>query len=124
MSRTINIIRQSDESFLCIHCGLAVSPLESGGRNRNHCPHCLSSRHMDLRPGDRRSACRGLMKAIGLWVQPKGEWSLIHRCETCATIRVNRIAGDDNETALLEMALKPVQNLPFPSDLKVSGGVQ
>lgn len=79
---------------------------------------------MDLRPGDRRSSCRGLMKAIGLWVQPKGEWSLIHRCENCGIIRVNRIAGDDNEKALLELALTPMRTIPFPASLSITGGLK
>ena len=37
-------------SFRCIHCGAHVvtSPLYAGVLNRNHCPYCLWSRHLDL----------------------------------------------------------------------------
>jgi hypothetical protein len=44
----------------------------------------------------------------------KGEWSLIHRCTVCGALRANRIAGDDNELALLSLAVKPVAQPPFP----------
>ena len=35
---------------MCLHCGTYISAeaVLSGVRNRNHCPHCLSSRHLDL----------------------------------------------------------------------------
>ena len=82
--------------------------------NRNHCPHCLHSVHLDLRPGDRRSACRGLMIPVAVWVRDDGEWCLLHRCERCGTIRSNRIAADDNEVALLAVAARPLTRLPFP----------
>ena len=82
--------------------------------NRNHCPHCLWSRHMDIRPGDRLSPCRSPMKPIAVWVKPDGEWFLIHRCEQCSTIKANRIGADDSEERLLKLALSPVTKLPFP----------
>ena len=52
------------------------------------------------------------MKPIAVWVKPDGEWSVLHRCERCGTIRANRIAADDNEEALLKLALLPVTKLP------------
>jgi hypothetical protein len=54
------------------------------------------------------------MEPVGIWVMPDGEWSLIHRCTKCGMLKHNRIAGDDNEGALLSLALKPVSLLPFP----------
>ncbi len=46
----------SDVPFTCGHCGRRVGPLPSGGRNRNHCPYCLFSRHVDAeRSGERAS---------------------------------------------------------------------
>ena len=113
MSRTKHTIRESDESFICQNCGAPVSPAPTGGKNRNHCPRCLYSRHMDIRTGDRLSPCKGLMKPIAVWVKPDGEWCVLHRCERCGTIRANRIAADDDEEALLKLALKPVTRLPF-----------
>ena len=71
---------------------------------------------MDLRAGDRRSGCRGLMEPIAVWVKRGGEWAIVHRCERCGMIRSNRIAGDDNEPLLLSMAVRPLAQLPFPLD--------
>ena len=41
-----------DEEFVCEHCGKLVPKL--GYSCRNHCPHCLHSKHVDKNPGDRR----------------------------------------------------------------------
>lgn len=105
-----------NETFICGYCGSTVSPPESGGEHRNHCPHCLWSRHMDLSPGDRRSGCRGLMEPISIWVRKDREWAIIHRCEKCGFIRTNRIAGDDNEVMLFTMAARTMTMMPFPTD--------
>ena len=92
-----------------------LSP-ESGTRQRNHCPHCLWSSHVDITTGDRRSLCRGRMEPLSVHVDRKGEWSVVHRCEKCGYLRVNRIAGDDDALALLLLAVRPVANLPFPAE--------
>ncbi len=104
------------ETFICGNCGRTVKPQESGSEHRNHCPYCLWSRHLDLKPGDRRSGCRGLMNPISIWVQDKMEWSLIHRCCKCGFIRSNRIAGDDNEILLFTLAAKALTMMPFPAE--------
>jgi DNA-directed RNA polymerase subunit RPC12/RpoP len=47
------------DEFFCLRCGVIVSSTYelSGVRNRNHCPYCLWSRHLDWRtPGDRLSS--------------------------------------------------------------------
>lgn len=104
-----------NESFICVHCGRSVSGDAPGTRQRNHCPECLHSRHVDLAVGDRRSGCRGAMEPVAVWCR-SGEWVLIHRCEKCGFLRSNRIAGDDSEAALLELAAKPFEHAPFPVD--------
>lgn len=114
MSRQRSHVHETVETFICASCGNTVAPPEQGTANRNHCPHCLHSLHLDLRPGDRRSGCRGVMIPIGVWVKADGEWSIIHRCEGCGFIRSNRIAGDDNEASLLALAARPLSRLPFP----------
>ncbi len=81
---------------------------------RNHCPRCLWSLHLDFMPGDRRSACRSPMEPIAVWVKPNGEWAVVHRCRECGALRANRIAGDDNEVLLLSLALKPLARPAFP----------
>jgi len=56
------------------------------------------------------------MEPIAIWVRATGEWSLVHRCCGCHLVRVNRIAGDDNEFALLALAARPMALPPFPVD--------
>lgn len=108
-------------AFTCVRCGAVVSPTPAGSKHRNHCPSCLWSRHVDLQTGDRRSGCRGAMEPIGVWVRPDGEWALLHRCGVCGLIRANRIAGDDDNRALLELARKPLARLPFPLEALEAG---
>jgi len=116
MSRKKKNIIADTHVFLCAHCGSAVTPPDSGTEHRNHCPHCLWSMHVDLRPGDRRSGCRGEMEPIGVWIRGDGEWSLIHRCRRCGIIKANRIAGDDDELQLFGLAARPITDMPFPPD--------
>lgn len=104
------------EPFVCDHCGRAVALAESGTQHRNHCPWCLWSLHVDLRPGDRRNGCKGQMEPIAVWVRPDGEWAIVHRCKRCSGVRVNRIAGDDSAMALMSLACRPLANPPFPLD--------
>ena len=101
-------------AFLCAHCRNTIPGTAPGTAHRNHCPHCLWSLHVDLQSGDRRSGCRGEMEPVAVCVQPNGEWSLLHRCRRCGMIRMNRIAGDDNEVLLVSMALRPLARPPFP----------
>ena len=101
-------------AFLCTHCDRAIPGTAPGTVHRNHCPHCLWSLHVDLQTGDRRSACRGSMEPFAIGIQPNGEWSILHRCQRCGMIRMNRIAGDDNDVLLVSMALRPLARPPFP----------
>ena len=103
-----------EESFTCQVCGHLVSPEGAGTAHRNHCPYCLSSKHLDTEPGDRAAACGGTMEPIAVWVRKGGEWALIHRCRVCGALSSNRIADDDNPVKLLSLAMKPVSSPPFP----------
>jgi RNHCP domain len=101
--------------FRCAHCHMIVSSahLLSGVNNRNHCPYCLWSCHLDLfEAGDRLSACKSPMRPLGLTMkkgrnkyQPeaRGELMLIHECSECTTLSINRIAADDDSATLLEI---------------------
>ncbi len=94
--------------FLCMHCGLPVSGIAWGTKHRNHCPHCLYSRHVDIRPGDRSCLCKGEMEPIALWQKSDGELMILHRCRNCGMIKANRVAGDDNLAALQALLPKVV----------------
>ncbi|MEM9083763.1 MAG: RNHCP domain-containing protein [Planctomycetota bacterium] len=108
--------RHEDGDFTCIHCKCHVEASSWGTRNRNHCPVCLWSRHVDDHIGDRASDCRAPMEPISVAAKADGEWVIVHRCTGCQQLRINRIAGDDAERALLALALRPLANPPFPLD--------
>jgi hypothetical protein len=103
------------DEFFCLRCGVIISSAYglSGVRNRNHCPYCLWSRHLDWRtPGDRLSSCKGAMQPIGLSlknsrnkyaVAPSGELMVVHHCTVCEAVAINRIAADDGTDALNEV---------------------
>jgi hypothetical protein len=100
------------EGFKCRHCRNFIGIPPSGGRNRNHCPLCLYSLHVDGKtPGDRASECRSLMRPIGVFYRPKGEQMVVHKCLGCDFVRYNRIAADDNPIVLAEL---PVLDPPGP----------
>lgn len=102
------------ESFPCKVCGALITPEDAGSGHRNHCSKCLSSVHVDHRPGDRASLCKGIMDPVGVWVRKDGEWAIIHRCRSCGAFSSNRIAADDNPTLLMSIALRPLASPPFP----------
>lgn len=82
-----------NRGFICRQCGAQVRAL-SNGSYRNHCPVCLASVHVDVRPGDRASDCGGLMRAVGLAYRRKKGWQIVHRCTRCGFQGANRIADD------------------------------
>jgi hypothetical protein len=102
-------------SFNCINCGalVIIDPMLAGVLNRNHCPYCLWSRHLDLlEAGDRLSACKAPMRPIGLTLKQSrkkyarpdsGELMLIHACVECAAVSINRIAADDVAEVILAL---------------------
>jgi ribosome biogenesis GTPase len=105
---------RSSEGFICRRCKRDVPAESYGTRQRNHCPACLWSLHVDETPGDRRCPCHSLMEPIGVWVKRDGEWAIIHRCTACGALRANRIAGDDSPWAMMSLAAKPLSQPPFP----------
>lgn len=99
-----------DEAFVCVRCGRDVPP--AGRTARDHCPWCLTSRHLDVVPGDRASTCRAPMQAIGLEVRG-ADLVLTYRCEACdATFRVRAlqdVAVPDDPTALRALSARTPQ---------------
>lgn len=102
-----------DGDFKCAHCRHYVSAASilSGVNNRNHCPYCLWSRHLDLSTaGDRLAACKAPMQPVGLTLKRTrkkygkvkgGELMLIHLCVECGKASINRIAADDDVETVL-----------------------
>jgi hypothetical protein len=120
--RTYN--KDSHADFTCKHCGYFVNTQIqiSAVVNRNHCPYCLHSRHVDLfNPGDRLSACKALMVPVGLTFKHSwdkyapnnhGELMLVHRCVDCGEFSINRIAADDNTEILLTVFRNTAKDRP------------
>ncbi len=108
-----NGLHKTFSDFVCLVCHNFVSAEAalSGVHNRNHCPYCLSSRHLDLfEAGDRLSACKAKMRPVALTLKQtakkyprygQGELMLVHLCAECGKTSINRIAADDDlETVL------------------------
>lgn len=107
--------------FKCRNCQKFI-PIKSfiGTHERNHCPFCLYSLHVDeTKAGDRKAFCHNLMEPLGLtfkkagldkWGKERlGELMLIHRCCGCGKISINRIASDDNTKEILEVFTKSLE---------------
>lgn len=103
------------DGFNCDHCGKWV-PIDEfiGTKNRNHCPYCLWSKHVDDKvAGDRESNCHGGMQPVGLTFKQsgtdkygrdrQGELMLIHLCSKCGKVSINRIAADDSSDYILDL---------------------
>jgi DNA-directed RNA polymerase subunit RPC12/RpoP len=99
-------------NFKCAQCGASVisDRSESGVNNRNHCPFCLWSRHVDMKtPGDRKALCKSRMEPVGITTKQTskrysrgcaGELMLVHQCTGCGKLSINRIAADDDAIAI------------------------
>jgi DNA-directed RNA polymerase subunit RPC12/RpoP len=120
------------QPFVCDACGAEVVVNDAmGTAHRNHCPVCLASKHVDDSvSGDRAAQCGGVMLPIGLkfkavttdrWGgQRYGELMLIHRCEQCGKISVNRIAADDDPKKIEAVFVESL-TLPEADRTKLAG---
>lgn len=96
----------TSEPFKCRHCRAFIGMPPTGGSQRNHCPMCLYSLHVDLKtPGDRASDCRSLMEPVGSFYRLNLEQVVVHRCLGCGFQRYNRIAADDNPVLLASLPI-------------------
>ena len=108
-------VLEDTQDFRCKQCGAFVCTDRtlSGVNNRNHCPNCLWSRHVDQNtPGDRKAQCKSRMQPLGLTVkhtfkrygmEKGGELMLIHHCAGCGKHSINRIAADDDPQAVYQL---------------------
>lgn len=99
--------------FQCIFCRHYVSTAAvfAGVQNRNHCPYCLWSKHLDLqKPGDRMAVCKAGMRPVALTLKQEhkkytrpyqGELMIVHHCDACGKNSINRIASDDDPDRIL-----------------------
>lgn len=94
-----------DEPFKCENCGYEVKTLNYTARD--HCPHCLYSKHVDIMPGDRQNICQGLMKPIGI-EKYKNTYKIIYRCSKCHQIHKNIMANDDNYDLIVKLSVNEI----------------
>jgi hypothetical protein len=126
---------QENNGFKCKHCNayIQLDSFFSGVKNRNHCPYCLWSKHVDLfKAGDRLSACKGLMQPIGLSLKQTykkythshhGELMLIHRCIDCGSFSINRIAADDDAGKMFDTFIASTYEDGFIRDVLKDQGI-
>ena len=95
-----------DEEFICSYCGKKVPKL--GYSCRNHCPHCLHSKHVDRNPGDRDEKCHGDLEPIGIQTNSKKGYVIIFKCKKCGQIRKNKAAVDDNMDLIINLSKNPI----------------
>ena len=90
-----------DEEFICENCKQRIEKLNY--TTRDHCNHCLYSKHVDINPGDRQNTCKGLLKPIGI-EKFKNTYKIIYKCEKCNQIHKNIMANDDNMDLIIELS--------------------
>ena len=90
-----------DEEFICENCKQKIEKLNY--TTRDHCNHCLYSKHLDINPGDRQNTCKGLLKPIGI-EKFKNTYKIIYKCEKCNEIHKNIMAIDDNMDLIIELS--------------------
>lgn len=92
-----------DEEFICDNCGKKVEKL--GYTSRDHCPHCLCSKHVDITPGDRANECKGLLKPVQVEMNNKKGFIINYKCEKCGKTHRNKAADDDNKELLIQLTV-------------------
>lgn len=90
-----------DEEFICENCQQKVEKLNYTARD--HCPHCLYSKHVDINPGDRQNSCCGLLKPISI-EKFKNTYKIIYKCQKCNQLHKNIMANDDDYNQIIELS--------------------
>ena len=91
----VKSFKRTQEDFICSCCGHHVK----GNGYTNHCPFCLTSKHVDISPGDRACSCQGEMPAVSLEIK-NGEYIITHKCSVCGCIKRNKAQKEDSFEAL------------------------
>jgi len=90
-----------DDEFICENCNNKVERLEYTARD--HCNHCLYSKHVDILPGDRQNNCQGLLKPIGI-EKYRNTYKIVYQCQKCKQLHRNIMANDDNMELIIELS--------------------
>ena len=98
------IFTKIDEEFICENCGKKIEKL--GYTSRDHCNHCLYSKHVDINPGDREETCHGLLEPIDIEINSKKGYVVVYKCKKCGALRKNKAATDDNMDEIYKICKK------------------
>jgi len=88
--------KRTKEDFTCERCGAQVT----GDGYTNHCPVCLTSKHVDMFPGDRLEQCGGLMRPVRL-ERKRDTFVIVHQCERCGEERSTKTRPEDDLSVLI-----------------------
>lgn len=94
---------QNDQEFTCENCKKHVPKLNYS--SRDHCNFCLYSKHVDIKPGDRKNNCQGILIPIGI-EKFKYTYKILYKCKKCNENHKNIMAKDDNIDALINISIK------------------
>lgn len=92
-----------NENFICENCGKEIKKADKTARD--HCNYCLCSKHVDINPGDRNNACKGLLIPIGI-EKFKDTYKIIYKCEKCGNVHKNIMANDDDMDLIIELSVE------------------
>jgi len=87
------------EDFMCAKCGAEVA----GDGYTDHCPRCLWSKHVDTNPGDRASACLGMMKPVAIEGATPA-YAILYQCERCPHTHRVKVHRRDDVNAIIALA--------------------
>ena len=102
---------KNDDSFICLNCGKEVEKL--GYTSRDHCPHCLVSLHIDVKPGDRMNDCLGALIPYDIEYSGNKGYVILYKCEKCGKLHRNKSANDDNFQTILKVMNKSYNKNDF-----------
>lgn len=91
------VFQRKIEDFLCSNCGAH----NTGDGYRNHCSKCLTSKHVDVYPGDRAATCGGFMQVIDITLE-HGKHIIVHQCEKCGHKKRNKTHKEDSIDTIIQ----------------------
>lgn len=114
---TIARFTRKKEDFVCEVCHTFVT----GNGYTDHCPECLSSKHVDINPGDRASDCGSIMLAERL-EHDHGKDYITYRCLKCGYKHRNKVGPNDSINAIIALSNGTIDQ--YRETLLKSKGVQ
>ena len=94
---------KNDSGFICANCGAEIPPLSYS--SRDHCSRCLCSLHVDINPGDRANACKGLLVPVSAAPDAKKGFIINYKCKKCGAALRCRAASDDDTELLIKLTV-------------------